>query len=207
MPTDEIGFSFSRNATAGFFPLPESNWRIDVAPTKISGNNKKLLRFENVQQLLNKETQLNVKVREPELFSVFHSHRRYAARFRDNSCFLIGDAAHLYSPVGAQGMNNGLQDAHNLAWKLGLVINGLAKPEILMTYELERKPLARKLARTTNLFFNVVASNNYFYKIFRLYMLPKLLEIFFKFNKNERVSTSVFKRISGTGIRYKPNAN
>ena len=57
-------------------------------------------------------------------FSTYRIHHRRAERFRDRRCFLLGDAAHIHSPVGAQGMNTGLQDAYNLAWKLALVVEG-----------------------------------------------------------------------------------
>ena len=70
-----------------------------------------------------------------------------AARFRDRRCFLLGDAAHVHSPVGAQGMNTGLQDAYNLAWKLALVVKGRADAALLDSYEDERMPVARAAAR------------------------------------------------------------
>ena len=68
-----------------------------------------------------------------------------AARFRDRRCFLLGDAAHIHSPVGAQGMNTGLQDAYNLAWKLALVVKGRADAALLDSYEDERMPVAQRL--------------------------------------------------------------
>ncbi len=64
-------------------------------------------------------------------FSTYRIHHRSASRFRDRRCFLLGDAAHIHSPVGAQGMNTGLQDAYNLAWKLALVVKGRADGALL----------------------------------------------------------------------------
>ena len=77
-------------------------------------------------------------------YSVFNSHGKYAEKFHSRRCFLVGDAAHLFTPVGAQGMNTGMQDAQNLAWKLAFVIQNKFKPEILNSYEQERKPLAKR---------------------------------------------------------------
>ena len=59
-------------------------------------------------------------------FSTYRIHHRCAERFRDRRCFLLGDAAHVHSPAGGQGMNTGLQDAYNLGWKLALVVKGQA---------------------------------------------------------------------------------
>ena len=86
---------------------------------------------------------MKVKLYLPQWFSVFHSHQRYASSFQQNRCFLVGDAAHLHSPVGAQGMNTGLQDACNLAWKLALVIQKNAKESLLDTYSAERDGIAK----------------------------------------------------------------
>ena len=77
-------------------------------------------------------------------FSTYRIHHRAAERFRDRRCFLLGDAAHVHSPMGAQGMNTGLQDAYNLAWKLALVIKGRADAALLDTYEQERMPVAQR---------------------------------------------------------------
>ncbi|MCG8924648.1 NAD(P)/FAD-dependent oxidoreductase [Lentzea sp. CC55] len=82
--------------------------------------------------------------------STFRIHRRQAATYRRGRVFLAGDAAHIHSPVGGQGMNTGLGDAENLAWKLALVVRNRASERLLDTYEAERRPIgARVLASTT----------------------------------------------------------
>ena len=82
--------------------------------------------------------------------STFRIHRRQAATYRRGEVFLAGDAAHIHSPVGGQGMNTGLGDAENLAWKLALVVRNRASERLLDTYEAERRPIgARVLASTT----------------------------------------------------------
>ena len=73
---------------------------------------------------------------------------------------MLGDAAHVHSPVGAQGMNTGLQDAYNLAWKLALVANGQADAALLDTYEEERLPVAQRLLNTTDRAFRLVVSDS-----------------------------------------------
>lgn len=82
--------------------------------------------------------------------SAFRIHRRQAETYRRGNVLLAGDAAHIHSPLGGQGMNTGLGDADNLAWKLALVVQGKAAPALLDTYEAERRPIgARVLASTT----------------------------------------------------------
>ena len=82
--------------------------------------------------------------------SYFRISMRLAARYRDGRVFLAGDAAHIHPPTGGQGMNTGIQDAYNLAWKLALVVRGVAGEAILASYEAERRPVgANVIARTT----------------------------------------------------------
>lgn len=87
--------------------------------------------------------------------SIFRISMRLAARYRDGRIFIAGDAAHIHPPTGGQGMNTGIQDAYNLAWKLALVLAGRATPALLDSYEAERRPVgaevvARTLAATQN---------------------------------------------------------
>ena len=83
-------------------------------------------------------------------FSTYRVHHRVASRFREGRAFLLGDAAHVHSPVGAQGMNTGIGDAVNLAWKLAAVLQGESPPTLLDTYEPERIAFARRLVATTD---------------------------------------------------------
>ncbi len=80
----------------------------------------------------------------------FRVHRRLAAQYRSGRCFLAGDAAHVHSPVGGQGMNTGIQDGYNLGWKLASVILGHVKEELLDSYEAERRPVAKATLRGTD---------------------------------------------------------
>src|SRR5207249_7547577 len=89
-------------------------------------------------------------------FSTYRVHHRVAARFREGRVFRLGDAAHVHSPVGGQGMNTGIGDAVNLAWKLAAVLSGGAQDSLLATYEAERIGFARRLVATTDRVFSVV---------------------------------------------------
>jgi 2-polyprenyl-6-methoxyphenol hydroxylase-like FAD-dependent oxidoreductase len=202
-PFDELLFSFSRQATTGFFPLSKGNWRIDASIRNLWVKN--WLTFGALQKKFNRKTRLNANIRNPEWFSTFYSHGKYALFFRLNRCFLVGDAAHLFTPVGGQGMNTGLQDAQNLAWKLALFIKGKVKPELLYTYQTERKPIAIATCRASDRFFKLMASGSLKYGIFRMYLLPTLLKLFFRLMGINKFSDAIFRRISGVGISYQEN--
>jgi 2-polyprenyl-6-methoxyphenol hydroxylase-like FAD-dependent oxidoreductase len=104
------------------------------------------------------EAQFAIRYNESTWFSNYRVHHRVAERFRRGPVFLVGDAAHVHSPVGAQGMNTGLQDAHNLACKLMDVIAGRRAAATLERYEAERRPVARRLVRSTDTIFARITS-------------------------------------------------
>lgn len=105
---------------------------------------------ERLGHLLHERTGLtDVHIRETKWASMFRIHRRLADRYREGRILLAGDAAHIHSPLGGQGMNTGIGDAENLAWKLALVIQGRADGSLLDTYESERRPLAEDVLRNT----------------------------------------------------------
>ena len=108
------------------------------------------LTLDEVIPSIRKEAGSGLSFRSCSWFSTYRIHHRRAERFRDRRCFLLGDAAHIHSPVGAQGMNTGLQDAYNLAWKLALVASGGADTALLDSYEEERIPVAQALLSTTD---------------------------------------------------------
>src|SRR5262249_2738366 len=93
---------------------------------------------------------LKLAIGKVNLFSTFRLHHRVAERFRAGRVFLLGDAAHVHSPVGGQGMNTGIGDAVNLAWKLAAVVNDGARDSLLATYEPERIGFADRLVATTD---------------------------------------------------------
>jgi 2-polyprenyl-6-methoxyphenol hydroxylase-like FAD-dependent oxidoreductase len=105
-------------------------------------------------------------------FSSYRVHHRLAARFREGPVFLVGDAAHVHSPVGAQGMNTGLQDAHNLACKLSDVIQGRRGSAYLERFEAERRPVARRLVGSTDAVFARITSTGRFARLVRDRVVP-----------------------------------
>jgi hypothetical protein len=124
--------------------------------------------------------------------------------FRKGRSFLAGDAAHIHSPVGAQGMNTVLQDADNLAWKLALVVQGKAQESLLDTYQEERLSNARSLARTTDRAFYYVNSQNPILKTLRLQVMPLAMKMLYPLAEKVRFIRELgFKTISEIGIAYR----
>ena len=101
---------------------------------------------------------LKVGVKQVNWFSTYHVHHRVADQFSEGRVFLLGDAAHIHSPVGGQGMNTGIGDAINLAWKLAAVLNRRAPAALLASYGIERMAFARRLVATTDRGFTFVTA-------------------------------------------------
>src|SRR5262249_29471915 len=101
---------------------------------------------------------MRIDVERVRWFSTYRVHHRVADRFREGRAFIAGDAAHIHSPVGGQGMNTGIGDAVNLAWKIADVVHARAHPSMLDSYEPERIAFARRLVATTDRVFTGVTS-------------------------------------------------
>ncbi|TDC78868.1 FAD-dependent monooxygenase [Streptomyces hainanensis] len=128
-------------------PLPDGRSRFFVnAP-----DGHQTASLELLQDLVERRGPGGVDLADPEWISTFEVHHRLVTRMRGGRCFLAGDAAHIHSPAGGQGLNTGLQDAHNLAWKLAAVITGRAGPALLDTYHRERHAVARQVVRDTDI--------------------------------------------------------
>jgi 2-polyprenyl-6-methoxyphenol hydroxylase-like FAD-dependent oxidoreductase len=135
-------------------------------------------------------------------FSTYRVHHRVAARFRAGRVFLAGDAAHVHSPVGAQGMNTGLQDAHNLACKLADVLAGRAEESYLDRYEAERRPVARRLIGTTDTLFGIVTSERRAARLIRRWFIRFFAPIATSIVPRFGASSRLFEYISQTRIHY-----
>jgi len=126
---------------------------------------------------------LKVEVDAVNWFSTYHVHHRVTDRFRKGHAFLLGDAAHIHSPAGGQGMNTGIGDAINLAWKLAAVVNGRAPDRLLDSYESERIGFARRLVATTDRAFTLATAEGAFADLLRTrivpFLLPKIVDFSF----------------------------
>jgi len=146
---------------------------------------------------------LRVDVERVNWFAAYHVHHRVAGRFRQGRAFLLGDAAHIHSPVGAQGMNTGISDAVNLAWKLAAVLKERASASLLDTYEPERIAFARRLVATTDRAFTAVTSPGRVARFIRIEVAPRLLP---QLVKSASVRRFMFRTISQTMVHYRSSS-
>jgi 2-polyprenyl-6-methoxyphenol hydroxylase-like FAD-dependent oxidoreductase len=145
---------------------------------------------------------LGITVERLNWFSTYRVHHRVADHFRRGRAFLLGDAAHIHSPVGGQGMNTGIGDAVNLAWKLAAVLQG-ADAAILDTYEPERIAFARRLVATTDRAFTVVTSSGPIARRMRVDVAPRLLPMLFAARAFRRL---MFRTVSQIAINYRDSS-
>lgn len=136
-------------------------------------------------------------------FTTYRLHHRLAARFRQGACFLVGDAAHIHSPVGAQGMNTGLQEAHNLACALAdVLVDGMPDAR-LDRYEAERRPVGERLVATTDRAFGVITSATPLSRFVRGRIVPFVGPLAVRLLPRVIGGRRVFGYLSQTRIRYR----
>lgn len=133
-------------------------------------------------------------------FSTYHVHHRVSNRFRKDRVFLLGDAAHVHSPVGGQGMNTGIGDAINLAWKLAAVLKGEADNTLLDSFEPERIAFARRLVATTDRGFTIVTSRGPFAQFVRTKIVPLVAPMLTRVAFSRRL---IFRTISQINVAYR----
>ncbi len=140
-------------------------------------------------------THLKVEVKHVNWFSTYHVHHRVTDHFRKGRAFLLGDAAHIHSPAGGQGMNTGIGDAINLAWKLAAVVTGRAGDDLLDSYEAERIGFARRLVATTDRIFSFATAEGRIADILRTRIAPILIPAGRRIRGRARIS--VPNRLAG----------
>jgi 2-polyprenyl-6-methoxyphenol hydroxylase-like FAD-dependent oxidoreductase len=169
----------SRAGMLFFFPLVHpASWRmLVIRPPGDPTPPDAPVTLPEVQAIADAYTGGRVRLRDPVWMTNFRLHHRAAAHYRTGPVFLAGDAAHIHSPAGAQGMNTGIQDAANLGWKLAQTLRGAADPALLDTYEPERAPVGRAVLRFTDRAFTVATSTNPVVRLARTRLAPALVPL------------------------------
>jgi 2-polyprenyl-6-methoxyphenol hydroxylase-like FAD-dependent oxidoreductase len=162
---------------------------------------KENLQFSDVEEAVKRNTGL--KIENINWFATYGIHHRVAEHFQQGRVFICGDAGHIHSPAGGQGMNTGIGDAVNLAWKLAAVLKGQSSKEILATYESERHAFAEILIKTTDTAFRLIASRSFFGSVWRAYILPTFFSFAVRLKKFRRLA---FRTISQCRIQYRKSA-
>ena len=184
-----------------FFPMyGEKQWRIvGTFPEEFAKDEGDVL-YEEIEEQIKQDAQLELDITKVNWFSTYKVHTRRVNRFSVGRCFLAGDSAHIHTPAGAQGMNTGIQDGYNLAWKLALSLRGVGSDEILESYNDERLENAENLLKTTDRFFDLAASPSAVTSFLRMYVFPYVAGAAFKLGAIRRF---VFPRVSQIAINYR----
>lgn len=174
LPDGELHISPSRRGMAVAFPVPgRRRFRVVLILPEAPPAGNPAVSLDEFEGTMRDMFPVPFKVEKAIVLSRYRLHHRVAAHLRRGRVFLAGDAAHIHSPAGGQGMNTGIQDAYNLAWKLAAVHQGRMPAWLLDTYELERMPVARRLISFTDRVFEIMAGHGTLGRTLRL-LAPRL---------------------------------
>jgi 2-polyprenyl-6-methoxyphenol hydroxylase-like FAD-dependent oxidoreductase len=200
LPENEVQVWFHRDGVFAALPFGAQKWRLIVERVEDSTGEAEEVTLALVQQLAAERTaRKNVRVRDPLWLSDFRINARMVDRFRARRIFVAGDAAHIHSPLGGQGIATGIQDATNLAWKLAAVLREGAPDSLLDTFDEERKPIARLVLRGTSAASNLVFGMNPIVRFMRERLVFPILRTSF-------AQRRLFGRVSQLEMNYRKSS-
>ncbi|KAI1105457.1 hypothetical protein F4804DRAFT_128724 [Jackrogersella minutella] len=198
---DRFSLCMGRGSLA-VFPLKDGTCRVVVSRVDADAASAEPT-FDDFQTMLDRLLPDAGELYDPTWITRFHLHHRGVNSYRDGRLFVAGDAAHIHSPAGAQGMNTGMQDAINLGWKLAKVLRGERPESFLDSYDVERRPIGQHLLESSDKMFTWGCSLNPFFVTFRNVLFNWVLPWYV--NSRSR-RASIFKFISEFGISYKDSS-
>lgn len=200
-----VVFLMKSNLLAVFPMVGENRWRIVGTFAEEFAKDEGDILYEEIEAQIKQDTELGERldITKVHWFSVYKVHSRRVNKFSNGRCFLAGDSAHIHTPAGAQGMNTGIQDGYNLAWKLAAVLRGKATLSLLETYDEERSANAKRLLQTTDRVFDFGASEEAFLAFFRTKIFPYIANFALHFDAVKRF---IFPLVSQTGINYRKSS-
>jgi 2-polyprenyl-6-methoxyphenol hydroxylase-like FAD-dependent oxidoreductase len=208
LPDEEVAICPGTDGVLLAFPLPgKHRFRIIMILPATADPESRHLEADEFITRVRSMTPLSPTGEAPEVLATrwltrYRLHRRGVPAYRKGRCFVAGDAAHIHSPAGAQGMNTGIQDAYNLAWKLGMLSRGDVPEQILATYNDERHRVGEKLLSSTDRFFAAIAGSGRVRQLFRR-VVPTLG---IRLLAAPCVGPRIARFVSQTGIRYRYSA-
>jgi 2-polyprenyl-6-methoxyphenol hydroxylase-like FAD-dependent oxidoreductase len=183
----------------GIFPMAgEGRARLIGTVRDERAEHPESLKFEDVSDRAIQH--LKVSVKTVHWFSTYRVHHRVSEHFRNGRAFLLGDAAHIHSPAGGQGMNTGIGDAINLAWKLAAVLSGQASEALLDSYEAERIGFARRLVATTDRVFTFATTDSPIANVIRTRIAPLIVPLLARFDASRDF---IFRTVSQIMLNYR----
>ncbi len=199
---DSLYVALAANTITAFFPMTGSDRHfriVGIFPEGHEGGPEDI-EYDEIEKKIIEDTELDLDITGMNWFSVYKVHSRHAEKFSLGRCFLAGDSAHIHTPAGAQGMNTGIQDGYNLAWKLAAVLRYGSSGEILASYNDERLENAKRLLRSTDRFFQFGSSPNPFVSFLRTKIVPYVANGLVNVDAIQR---TIFSTVSQIGIRYR----
>ncbi|MCC7309202.1 MAG: FAD-dependent monooxygenase, partial [Acidobacteria bacterium] len=197
---DALQINLGENTLTAFFPLKGGNrWRIVGTFPEGHSKDEAEIPYEEIDAQIELDMGVKLDIKKVNWFSVYNVHSRAVNAFSRGRCFVAGDAAHIHTPAGAQGMNTGIQDGYNLAWKLALVLEGKADETLLATYNEERLRNAKNLLSTTDRIFEFAASDEWLVSFVRNNVFPYVFGAALSF---DIVKSKLFSIVSQIGISY-----
>src|SRR5580704_13632683 len=151
-PGDQLHIFWHKDGILAFFPITEGRWRViaDLGPAQGDAHCPDPT-LQEIQSLITLRGTDGIVIKDAYWLAAFRINERKVSKYDSGRAFLAGDAAHIHSPAGGQGMNTGMQDAFNLTWKLSLVIGGVCKPSLLDSYSVERSAVGDMVLRDASL--------------------------------------------------------
>lgn len=201
---DALQVCLAKHTITAFFPMPGEN-RYRVVGTFPEGHlrDEGDILYDEIERQMQIDTEMKLDISHVNWFSVYKVHSRAVNKFSEGRCFVAGDAAHIHTPAGAQGMNTGIQDGYNLAWKLAMACKDKAGAKLLDTYNEERLPNAERLLKTTDRLFEFGASDEWFVSYFRTHIFPHILGFALSL---DIVKKAIFPLVSQIGISYRDSS-
>ncbi len=197
LAADEMHILLHEDGIVAAFPLPGGRYRLIVETSEHTHEeNQPDPTLEDLQRYLKERGPAGATASDPVWISAFRIHARKVEHYRQGHVFLAGDAAHIHSPAGGQGMNTGIQDVYNLAWKLALVNGNHAPMALLDSYEAERHPVAESVLQTTDLMIRMATLHQPLSQQVRNRLVPILSQI-------EVVQHRFVDQISEISIHYR----
>ena len=178
-------------------PMGAHRWRIVMPNAGDRGGSAPSI--EEIQELVDQRAPRRLRVSDPTWLACFHCHLRSTRTYRSGRVLLAGDAAHIHSPAGAQGMNTGMMDADNLGWKLALVAAGRAPDSLLDSYGQERIPVASGVLSFTDKIVRLSTIRNPVAQALRDTLLPLVSSL-------PTVQSRTARRLSQTSVAYPSSA-
>lgn len=192
IPANELWLCPSASGPVAVFPMSATRRRIVATVAHLEGDAPSL---SLVQKILSERAPQAITVLSLNWSTYFRIHHRHVAHLREGRFFIAGDAAHIHSPFGGQGMNTGLQDVWNLVWKLDLFLRGLGNEELLDSYNAERLPVIKDVIETTDFLTKVLGTPNKLAQALRDTIIPMVSRL-------APVQHAFVQRLSELGIAY-----